>query len=151
MKEEFLQQARDSVRAAFGGTDSLADLLRIHLVMEQILGEALRLALPSPETLLPQTSLRFFQKARLLRSLNFLTDDALAFLLELNSLRNRFAHRLGYVLTEADAESFGRLCPELYETIKAEDLNTRFSKTISQLLGRLVGQLEGRRILEEGK
>ena len=142
------------LKAALGGsTDPDIALLRTHLFIEQAIGEALERALPVAEVLFDrEAGLRFHQKARILRSIGFLSQGTLAFLLELNRLRNRFAHRLGYTLSERDIEAIGSHCPEQFRAFKAEhpsESMTWFNKAISLLVGRFCGELEGGRLVLE--
>lgn len=52
----------------------------------------------------------------------------------------------GYELTEDDVSSFARLAPNA-GTSDDENLITRFSKCLCLLVGRLVGELQGFRLL----
>ncbi len=53
-------------------------------------------------------SLNFPAKANLCKALGLIDSDMTSFLLEMNTIRNRFAHRLGYSLSFDDAFSFAQ-------------------------------------------
>ncbi len=147
MEVNLLQQAEADLREAINGADPLSGVVRAHLVLEQLLNEQLETGLPEPRAL-SRVQLSFFHKAHVLRSLNLLTSNGLNILLEVNSLRNRFAHKLGYEITGEDIDKLGHLCPDLYEQLQDAnaDLITKFSQIFSRLLGKVIGEFHGGRI-----
>ena len=76
-----------------------------HLIIESLLVQMIDLKLRNPDDL-NAFDLNFPGKVNLCKALHLLDVNMATFLLEMNSIRNRFAHRLGYNLSFDDAFNF---------------------------------------------
>ena len=82
--------------------DPLPSFIVGHLVLEATLVQLIELKLSNPEAL-DTFLLSFPQKVGLAKSLGLIDGNIADLLNHINSLRNRFAHRLGYTFTFDDA------------------------------------------------
>jgi hypothetical protein len=87
--------------------DSISAFITGHLIIESILVQMIDLKLEYPDEF-DAFSLNFPAKANLCKALGLIDSDMTNFLLEMNRIRNRFAHRLGYSLSFDDAFSFAQ-------------------------------------------
>jgi len=76
-----------------------------HLIIESLLVQLIDLKLKNPDDF-NAFHLNFPGKVNLCKALDLIDIDLATFLLEMNSIRNRFVHRLGYNLSFDDAFSF---------------------------------------------
>ena len=75
----------------------LTQVLRGHLIIESLLVKLIELKLERAEKF-DLFQLSFPQKINLCLSLNLIREDIVKLLKELNLLRNRYSHELGYIL-----------------------------------------------------
>jgi len=78
-----------------------------HLIIEAILVQMIDLKLKEPDAFDP-SSLNFPSKTNLCRALGLIDSSMTTFLLEVNKVRNRFAHKLGYDFSFDDAFKFAQ-------------------------------------------
>ncbi len=87
--------------------DTISAFITGHLIIESLLVQMIDLKLEYPDEF-DAFSLNFPAKANLCKALGLIDSDMTSFLLEMNTIRNRFAHRLGYSLSFDDAFSFAQ-------------------------------------------
>ncbi len=87
--------------------DTISGFITGHLIIESLLVQMIDLKLEYPDEF-DAFSLNFPAKADLCKALGLIDSDMTSFLLEMNTIRNRFAHRLGYSLSFDDAFSFAQ-------------------------------------------
>ncbi len=87
--------------------DTISAFITGHLIIESLLVQMIDLKLEYPDEF-DAFSLNFPAKANLCRALGLIDSDMTNFLLEMNTIRNRFAHRLGYSFSFDDAFSFAQ-------------------------------------------
>ena len=87
--------------------DTISAFITGHLVVESLLVQMIDLKLEHPDEF-DTFSLNFPSKTNLCKALGLIDSDMTNFLLEMNTIRNRFAHRLGYSFSFDDAFSFAQ-------------------------------------------
>jgi hypothetical protein len=87
--------------------DTISAFITGHLVIESLLVQMIDLKLEHPDEF-DTFSLNFPAKTNLCKALGLIDSDMTNFLLEMNTIRNRFAHRLGYSFSFDDAFSFAQ-------------------------------------------
>lgn len=87
--------------------DSTSAFIKGHLIIEALLVQMIDLKLKEPDAF-DTFSLNFPSKTNLCRALGLIDLSMTTFLLEMNKIRNRFAHRLGYNFSFDDAFKFAQ-------------------------------------------
>ena len=106
----------------------LSIFLRGHLVLEGILEELLRTQnIVSLKKISRKT---MAEKIKLYRDLKLISLNLQSFLLEVNRLRNKFAHRLGYDLTQEDVHLLINLAAAAPEIDFSDDMHSLDRKTL---------------------
>src|SRR5713226_5982852 len=85
-------------------SDQATLVLNLHLSTEYWLDRLLQSRCRLDDEELESFDLSYSKKLTVLRELDILPEDILQNLRALNELRNRFAHRLDYVLGESEAD-----------------------------------------------
>ena len=102
MKKLYFEYWRDST-----GHETLNIVLLGHLVIENLLVEAIKTKLKYPEEFNP-SRLDFPQKVELCVSFGILPSKKKKVYLKLNTLRNNFAHKLDYEISFDDAFRYAK-------------------------------------------
>jgi hypothetical protein len=87
--------------------DIMSAFINGHLITETLLVQLIDLRLDHPDEF-NTFDLNFPAKVNLCKALGLINSDMTDFLLEMNSIRNRFAHRLGYNLSFDNAFDFAK-------------------------------------------
>jgi hypothetical protein len=87
--------------------DIISAFINGHLIIETLLVQMIDLKLMEPDAF-DTFSLNFPAKTSLCRALGLIDSDMTTFLLEMNKIRNRFAHRLGHTFSFDDAFKFAQ-------------------------------------------
>lgn len=95
-------------------------VLKGHLVSERYIERLIKLILVKGEIIIEKGRLTYAQKLYLLDSLGFIPNDLIECHSNLNKLRNKMAHELGYEISLNDIELIGRPMGKMYSKMKKE-------------------------------
>ena len=109
-------------------------ILKGHLVIEYFLNEIINTSIPYGQKYLID-NLNFSKKINLVKRSNFIQEDAVLFIIELNKIRNKCAHRLDYVVSDDDLDILGSTVSSDYVKIKV--LNNK-EDTLINLLNSII-------------
>ena len=115
-------------------------VLRGHLVSERYIERFIKIILLKGERILDKGRLSYVQKLQLMDSFGIIEDDLIACHRQLNKLRNKMAHELGYEITMEDVDSIGSQMGKTYARVKDErgnDLKNLLCAVIGYICGGL--------------
>ncbi len=115
-------------------------VLRAHLVSERYIERFIKLFLLKGERILNKGRLSYIQKLQLVDSFGIIEDDLITCHKQLNNLRNKMAHELGYQITIEDVDSIGNQMGKTYTRLKderGEDLKDLLCAVIGFICGGL--------------
>lgn len=123
-------------------TDEAAVVLKCHLNIERSIDECLTKFLQNSEAI---TKWSFANKTQVLYSLGAIPEDLCTKLQWFNALRNRFAHRYGYVLTEEDVAYLQAFKDEDVEIPEGLSKFPRIRELmlIVRAMARMIGRMDG--------
>lgn len=99
--------ALDFFNKKISSSDPLTTVVKSHLYIENILDQIFLTSFPYPAPLLKK---KFLDKVDIFRSLDFDSDGKLTELLKsVNSIRNKYSHKLSYRLAKQDLDPFIRI------------------------------------------
>ena len=119
-------------------SDQATLVLNLHLSTEYWLDRLLHHRCHLKEDELEAFDLTYSKKLGVLRKLKMLPEDLIQNLKALNELRNRFAHRLDYVLGECEAD-FNYRCAEVDFEAHRRQANAPLSERRIDYKGILIG------------
>jgi len=119
--------------------DDIYTVLKIHLFAEHYLDELICLEMPSGYKIL-DFEFTFWQKLRILNSMNILEDETTESLTKLNKLRNNSAHTMGYDMSVQEIDKIGRPLGPVYSKLKKECINDK-SKLLKSTLSKVLEEL----------
>lgn len=117
----------------------LSIFLRGHLVLEALLFQLIQTTKKMSDKKIGKMSCS--EKIEYCYSEKLFTSQLKLFLLQVNLLRNKFSHRLGYNLTKRDVHLLIRLAGESPEVDFSDDMHTLDSKTLYEWYGDTAGVL----------
>jgi hypothetical protein len=91
-----------------GITNPVLYILQTHLYAENLLERLLVAELPKGKKLISDGRLTFFQKIKVVESLDIVDGQVIKSLSELNKVRNVLAHKFDHELTSDSIEKFGK-------------------------------------------
>lgn len=154
MKKLYYEYWKDSMEH-----ETLYIILSGHLVIEHLLEEAIKTQLRQPKEI-DLSRLNFPNKVELCVSFGILHPRKKAVYLKLNTLRNKFAHRLDYEISFDDAFQYAKemtkalfAFSEMGNDLNKDFLRRRFkvNDMLAQILDRLSTELIGYLFDHEGK
>ncbi len=119
---------------------TLSIFLRGHLVLEAVLNNLIQVKEKISEVKINR--LTFAKKIDCALALDLVTPEMYDFLTEVNKLRNKFAHRLGYDLTKEDVHELIRLAGKAPEIDFTDDMHLLDSATLYEWYTDTTGVLE---------
>lgn len=125
----------------------LGPLLRSHLFTEQTFGRIFATAFQNAESL-DKVRLSFAQKLAIVGGFGRVPGDAIECMRRVNALRNRCAHRHGYLISKSDIDNIGQSLGTTYRDLKqlhGADLKVLASFTFTKafepfLLAAIIGE-----------
>ncbi len=103
----------DHVTSLFSD-NTLSAFVTGHLIIESLLVQMIDLKLEHPDKF-NAFNLNFPTKVNICEAVGLIDLDMASFLLEMNKIRNRFAHKLGYSLSFDDAYCFAQIAAGVTE------------------------------------
>jgi hypothetical protein len=103
--------------------DTISAFITGHLIIESLLVQMIDLKLEHPNEF-DAFNLTFPAKVNLCKALGLIDYDMTNFLLEMNTIRNRFAHRLGHRFSFDDAFSFAQTAAKVGVNFSDDSIHT---------------------------
>lgn len=129
--------------------DPVLLILRVHLYTEYLLERMILARLPRGDRVLEDGNLSYAQKLSLVSSFDYLKDNFITSLRNLNKVRNRCAHERQKEITIADIELIGRPFGNEFTKIGKEE-HDNILACLKRMLDGLCGGLAGlTHVLEE--
>ncbi|MBB4133400.1 hypothetical protein [Xanthomonas sp. 3075] len=127
--------------------DSVATILRFHLLTEYYLEQMIRLVLSRGDRIIDSGNYSYAQKLGIVEASDKIGDKLISSLRNLNKLRNKCSHELNHQITDSDLERVGSPLGKFWTQIKNEQTSTRaklghLCGTISAALGVELDDLE---------
>jgi hypothetical protein len=124
------------------GTENpvLSIFLRGHLVIEALINQII--LLKGLKTKSALSKLNCAAKIKVIEHDNIISSEFYEYLLNMNRLRNEFAHRLGYDLTKDDVHLLIKLAGNSPEVEFTDDMHKLDQKTLYEWYGDTAGVLE---------
>lgn len=121
--------------------DSLATVLRFHLLTEYYLEQMICVALARGDKLIESVNYSYAQKLGIVEAIDMLDDNLISSLRNLNKLRNKCSHDLNHEIRDSDLERIGSPFGKDWSETKKEHVET--NKRLSMLLGFISAELVG--------
>jgi hypothetical protein len=115
-------------------------VLRAHLMSERYIERFIKLFLLKGDKLINKGGLTYAQKLNLMDSFGIVAKDLVDCHKNLNKLRNKMAHQLGYDITLEDVDLIGRPMGQTYTNLRKErgqDLKDLLCSVVGFLCGGL--------------
>ena len=107
-------------------SDPVLLILRMHLYAEYLLERIISCKLPRGDRHLNNGNIPFNQKLSLVSAFDYLPDELITSLKQLNSVRNQCAHVLHKEVTLSEVDKIGRPLGAKYTAIKKDNLDSHF-------------------------
>lgn len=137
---------RDPLIGHLTESNRLAIIVKAHLWVEQLLSQAIGIAVPAPIHL-SQVRLTFAQKLTLAQAMGAVPPDRVDAIRYLNKVRNQAAHRIDWNLDDAEGDALTHALLEGTDWKPDDSLTSRERMTAS--LAHLIGSLQGWNQLSE--
>ncbi len=122
-----------------GDNPVLSIFLRGHLVIEALLFQMILMTKKMSDKKIAKMSCS--EKIEYCYNEKLVTFDLKTFLIQVNLLRNKFSHRLGYNLTKKDVHQLIKLAGKSPEIDFSDDMHTLDSNTLYEWYGDTAGVL----------
>jgi len=133
VKIEFLEECKDNKELL---------ILRGHLAVEYFLNKAIEKFLINGRKLTCDNNFSFSKKLLIVECFNVLEKDTYKFIKELNKLRNKCSHQIGYRVSNADINELAKILPlEIFDNLKEKDNNKKLFNLLSSVLTNMMDRV----------
>ena len=132
------------IKAIPKGTDSVAGILRVHLLAEYYLDQIIITRLKRGD-IITDAKFQFWEKIIIIEALDIVSKEILDSLKKLNVVRNSCSHVLEYCITESDIDKIGNPFGKKYQDYKTKlgpDTSKLLQQTLAILMSRLSAKVE---------
>lgn len=139
--ERINENTLDEIKQHFIGINNpVLYILQTHLYSENLLERLLIVELPKGKKLINEGRLTFFQKIKIVESLDIIDGPVLKSLYELNKVRNSLTHKLNHEITSESITNIGLPFGDKYSYFVNKSENCLFGR-LQLLCNHLIARL----------
>ena len=114
--------------------DPILLILRVHLYTEHLFERIISCKLPRGDRHLNDSNISYNQKLSLVSAFDYIPDEIIASLKQLNRIRNKCAHELHKEITIAEIDRIGRPFGSKYTKIRRENVVDDFTTLLNTFI-----------------